>query len=236
MSLARVVPLSCEGCGGAIEARVAESVNAERDPQLREAILARSFHSFVCAACGARTLVDGAFLYIDLGRGEFYGVFPEQARERARACAEQVAAAFDSALGSGAGNAAARVGERVRCRVCFGLEELREKIVARAAGLSDLALEALKGAVLRERADLAEELVQTLRLDGIEPGDGALVLRPERAGEPARVDQSHVMLIERALYDAIAAQPWQEILRSLPGLASGPHVSLLRLGDDADAG
>lgn len=225
----------CGGCGAPIEARVADSVNAGRHAHMREAILQRSFHAFACDVCQAMNTVEKEFLYVDLDRRELYGVFPVAARARERACAEQVADAFEAALGSGASSPVAAWGRQFQCRVCFGLEELREKIVAHAAGLSDLALEALKATILRERPDLAEALVQTLRLDAVMPADGSLVLLLEHAGDPPRIDQGRVISVDRAVYDAIAQRSWQDILADLPGLASGPHVSLLRLVSWADA-
>jgi hypothetical protein len=36
------------------------------------------------------------------------------------------------------------------------------------------------------------------------------------------------LVIDRARYDALAALPWQDLLAKFPGIAAGPHVSMLR--------
>jgi hypothetical protein len=76
----------------------------------------------------------------------------------------------------------------------------------------------------------AEELqklgVITLRFDGVRD-DGQLVFVAERATDPPTLLEVG-LVIDRARYDALAALSWQELLAKFPGIAAGPHVSLLR--------
>jgi CpXC protein len=227
VSITAVREVVCR-CGAPVRVFIATSVNAERHPHMRDAILRRAFHVFECGACHQPLGVEKEFLYIDLTRGEFYGVFPLAAAADPDPCARQIAAAFETALGADASAAARQLGEGMRVRVCFGTEELREKIVARAAGLSDLALELLKADVLRENPALAELGIQTLRLEAVGQ-DGGLGMWLEQAGTPPRLLQDRAFTIERAVYDVFGAMSWQDLLARLPGVASGPHVSLLRL-------
>ncbi len=227
MSITAVREVVCR-CGAPVRVFVATSVNAERHPHMREAILRRTFHIFECGACHQPVGIDKEFLYIDLARREFYGVFPLAAAADPEPCARKIAEAFDTALGTGAGEAVRSLAEGMRVRVCFGLEELREKIVARAAGLADLALEVLKADVLAANPDLAQLGIQTLRLEAVGE-DGNLGLLLEQAGDPPRLLQDRAFTVERAAYDAFDAMPWEDLLARLPGIASGPHVSLLRL-------
>lgn len=207
---------------------VATSVNAERHPHMRDAILRRSFHVFECGACRAPIGIEKEFLYIDLLRRELYGVFPLAAAADPDAAARQVADAFETALGEHAGKQVVPLAEGMRVRVCFGIEELREKIVARAAGLSDLALELLKADILAANPELAALGVHTLRLEAVGE-DGNLGMLLEQAGDPPRLMQDRAFTVERAAYEAFGGQPWEDLLARLPGVASGPHVSLLRL-------
>jgi hypothetical protein len=184
LSITAVREVVCR-CGAPVRVFIATSVNAERHPHMRDAILRRMFHVFECGACRQVIAVDKEFLYIDLTRREFYGVFPLAAAADPDPCARQIAAAFETALGDRAGEAARPLAEDMRVRVCFGLEELREKIVARAAGLSDLALELLKADVLAGNPDLVQLGIQTLRLEAVGE-DRNLGLLLEQAGDPPR--------------------------------------------------
>jgi hypothetical protein len=112
--------------------------------------------------------------------------------------------------------------------VCFVMEELREKIVARAAGLSDLALELVKANILAGHPELAQLGIQTLRLQSVGE-DGGLGMLLEQAGDPPRLLQDRALTVEREVYDVFGRMTWEEQIAQLPGIASGPHVSLLRL-------
>jgi hypothetical protein len=116
-----------------------------------------------------------------------------------------------------------RLAESFLVRVCFGYEELREKIVADEAGLGDLVLEALKIEILRGAPGLAALGVATLRLDSV--ADGELVFIPDALGAPPPLPP---LRVPRSDYDVIDARR-AELLTLRPGLASGPHCSLLRL-------
>ena len=218
-------------CGVKLAVLCADSVNAERHPHMRQAVLDRQLHVFRCAACNVNIVVEHRFWYLDLARGQFYGVFPASSRAQERECAQAVHDAFQLALGERAGATARALfpSEAMHVRVCFGNEELREKIVLSEAGLLDLALEVLKARMLvemhRSGPDVARLGVQTLRLDHVEP-NGDLACFFEQATTPPRPLEIGVV-IPRARYEEIAAVPWQELLAQYP-FASGPHVSLLR--------
>ncbi len=216
-------------CGVDVEVFVADSLNAGRHPHLRQLVLDRALHLFTCAACGHRFTVEKQLLYFDFGRRQFIGVFPQTERARERACGEELAAAFATTMER---DAPALVREAARdflVRVCFGYEELREKLVADEAGLSDLVLEVLKLQLMAVDGWYLDHGVLTLRLEGVADG-GELVLTPEWIGAPPEGVARAPVVVERAAYDQLLLRH-DELVRTRRDLASGPHCSLLRLID-----
>lgn len=215
-------------CGATVTVFCADSINAERHPHMRDAILARTLHVFECGACLGSIAVDKPLLYVDLGRGELYGLHPASERALERQHGEALIDMWSRSVGDAAGGAAreAFAGDRFHVRVCYGLEELREKIVAHAAGLRDLVIEALKAEAMAGHEELRRLAVVALRFDGV-AADGGLVFIAERATDPpSLLDLGFV--IARARYDELAGLTWQDLLARYPGLAAGPHVSMLR--------
>lgn len=229
MSPAATHEVTCR-CGTTVEARCVDSINVERSPHMRDMILARQLHVFRCKACDSSIVIDKPLLYLDLARRELYGVHPIDSRADERAHGEELVATWSVALGDRA-SATARAmldGDGFHVRLCYGLEELREKIVAHAAGLHDLALEATK---VVTHAELAAELaplgVVALRFEGL-TSEGKLVLFAERATDPPSLLDIG-LVVEQSRYDELDRLPWQELLARFPKLASGPHVSALRM-------
>jgi len=228
VSVTETFLIDCE-CGARVEALCCLSINAERHPHLREALLERTLHQFQCGACGAALAIEKKLAYVDLPRRQFYSIAPERDRAHERALVEDVVAAWNLAFGD---QAPVSVGalwstERFQVRLCFGLEELREKVVAGEAGLDDLSLEVLKAELMAAHTEWAGLGVRTLRLDHVEP-DGRLAFLLERASDPPSALEAG-LLVERARHDRLAARPWRQLLEDLPGIAWGPHVSVLRL-------
>jgi len=215
-------------CGATVSVFCADSINAERHPHMRDAFLTRTLHVFQCGACLGAIAVDKELLYVDLGRRELYGLHPASERALERQHGEQLIAMWSSSVGDTAGAAARQAfdGGAFQVRVCYGLEELREKIVAHDAGLRDLVIEALKVEVMAAGEELRKLAVIALRFDGV-TADGQLVFVAERASDPPSLLDVG-LVVDRARYDALAALPWQELLAKFPGIASGPHVSMLR--------
>jgi hypothetical protein len=208
---------------------VCESLNPERRPHLKAALLAGELHRFLCASCGRAGVVDAELLYFDFERRQILITFPFADLPRADACAARAAATFERVLVLQAPRVIRELAPRFLQRVCFGLEDLREKVLLADAGLADVALEELKCRILTVHPEFEQAGILTLRLTGFDPA-GALLFVPELLPGSTPPDPPLALAIDRSAYDDIAALGSAEILRGRPGLASGPHVSLLRLG------
>ena len=228
MSLTETVLLDC-ACGAPVMALVCSSVNAERHPHLRDAVLERSFHQFTCGACNRGLVAEKRISYLDLARHQFYSVALEIDRGHERALQTDLVEAWNIAFGEGAPISVTTIfqTEKFHVRLCFGLEELREKLVVCEAGLDDLALEIVKVEILAQHTEWAAMGVRTLRLDHVE-ADGRLAFVLERASDPPTILEIGV-LVPRTRHDELAAMPWRDLVERYPGIAWGGHVSLLRL-------
>jgi hypothetical protein len=207
-------------CGADVAITLCESLNAARHPALRDAVLARTLHTARCERCGQTVVVAARFTYVDLDRRQLIGVYLPEDRRQERVCGEELVGAYQRFFVDGPPVMQAIAGDLL-VRVVFGYEELREKLVGDAAALPDLAVEAAKYDLLGD-ARLRAVSAATLRLDEVR--EGALHLFAEDAeGRPRPVS----LAVPRDVVDAMP--PRDELLAAYPGIASGPHVSLLRL-------
>jgi hypothetical protein len=131
-------------CGYAFEANLARSVNVKRNPAVRETILRGEFHRINCPACRTIFAVECPFYYSDPERRSVFLVLPRGERlnhtrdgqtltKQQRECDLLVGDVPTSQL-----------------RVVYGLDELREKVVAQDAELDDRNIELIKLIVLHE--------------------------------------------------------------------------------------
>lgn len=227
MSITRTERVVC-ACGTPLTVTVADSLNAGRHPHLKQAVLDRSLHVFRCDACGRPLVIEKDLMYFDFERKQFFCVYPRHERAREAELGAEVKRAYASWMVESAPRFVVEHGRDFLVRVCFGYEELREKIAIDDAGLSDLVVEAVKLDVLTADPWFEQAGVITLRLDAVLP-DGSLRLLPEWPDpQPPPGVEPRVATVSRALYDEVDAR-FDDILVRHPGLAAGAHVSLLRL-------
>jgi len=141
--------LTC-ACGHTSEISVADSLHVSDAPELREAILAGTFHVFPCPACERTHPVEKLLSYTDFPRRHWFTVVPPGAMlDRA----PWLAVAREGFQKNMVQNAPPLVqgwaGEMTQ-RLVFGLASLREKLVAFDAGLDDHVLELLKLQIIRD--------------------------------------------------------------------------------------
>src|SRR3712207_6136883 len=93
-------------CGAIVSVFCADSINAERHPHMRDAILARTLHVFRCEACQASIAVEKSYVYVDLERRQLYSVQPPALRAQERQHGQELVEVFECTLGPRAGGAA----------------------------------------------------------------------------------------------------------------------------------
>jgi hypothetical protein len=140
MSLA--VP--CPNCGTAVRFSLLSSIDAGRDPDLREAILNRTLQQKPCEACGGAVRPPPAFMYFDRDCGLWVSAHAWTNRDAWQDWEERARTNFQTVSESGSSIGKQIQAGPVRARVTFGWEALREKIVAAEHGIDDVGLELWK--------------------------------------------------------------------------------------------
>jgi hypothetical protein len=223
MSLFRTFSVSCPSCGAAVEFSVVNSVNADRRPDLRDAILDGSFQRQNCPNCNDSFRVEPEFNYLDVGRNQWIAAFPLSKLGEWQQWEDHARVVFDKAFGAHASGPAQSIGADLKTRLTFGWAALREKLVAAEQGLDDVTLELCKIAMIRGLEDQPLANHTELRLYGFEEGD--FVMGWIVATSEFPVD---MMRVPRSLYDEIAAdaEGWQELRNEL---STGMFVDAQRL-------
>lgn len=147
MSVFDRIELPCPSCGASVAFDLVHSVNAVRRPDLRAAILDRSFQRQECPACGYTFRMEPEFTYLDVKRRQFIAVYPASRLGQWEALEAHARELFDQAFGPASD--ARQLGSTLAARVVFGWAGLAEKLVAAEAGIDDRTLELAKLAVMR---------------------------------------------------------------------------------------
>jgi CpXC protein len=223
MSMFSSVSLSCPKCGSAIPFQAVDSVNGDRRPDLRTAIVEGTFQREPCPNCAASLRLEPEFVYLDLARRYWVLVRPA---DRLTEWAELEKGAhhiFNMAFGTEASRPAQRIGQSLRVRVTFGWPALQEKLLCSELDLDDLILELVKIALLRTQRTLRLGDDTECRLIG--RTEESLLFAWRRA---ATEEIAEVMEVPRGAYDDIAADvtSWDTIRAELDG---NPFVDVHRL-------
>lgn len=205
-------PVRCPHCDHEQEARLAHGVHAVRAPEVRDQIFARTFHAITCAACGRTFVAQRPLVYTDTERKHWIHVALVEQRARWPELEDQTEEVFERAF---TGSPLAReIAERMKVRLVFGLDELREKLVIWQSNLDDRAVECLKFELIRRDPALAHA---HLVVDAV-AADRTLTVR---------VDRDRALSVEGALverFDDDARLPAR-----FPELFGGHYVSVKRL-------
>jgi endogenous inhibitor of DNA gyrase (YacG/DUF329 family) len=223
VSLFQTLGAPCPACGEAIDFEAVDSVNADRRPDLRAAILDNSFQRQACPRCGKTVRIEPELTYLDVARGQWILVEPATKLIEWRELENTARAAFALAFGPLASAPAQRIGGSLAARIAFGWPNLREKLLCRESGLDDVTVELLKLAVLRDAA--APRLTDEVELRVVECGDEVLTL----AWLTARAEEAiEVLEVPRALYVEITDDEtaWANLRTEV---TAGPFVDIHRM-------
>lgn len=223
MSIFKPMTVTCPSCEEAFEIDAVESVNADRRPDLRDAIIDGSFQVMTCPSCGETFRLDPVFNYLDIGRGQWLSVQPLERLTEWIEEEDETVETFEGAFGSGAPASIRDLRGGMSARLTFGWAALREKIVAKEAGLDDVTLEMTKLALIQGIGDVPLAQGNELRLEAVDGDEFEMNWIDARTN--GVVQQ---MRVPRALYDGIAEDPeaWDEIRKSLE---TGPFVDMQKL-------
>ena len=164
MSVFEKTTLVCPACGSKVVVDLVHSVNAVRRPDLRAAILDRSFQRTACPSCGATFRAEPMFTYLDTGRRQFIAAMPASALPGWKEAEARAQASFDKGFGKGSGAGGLAAGMQARC--VFGWLGLNEKLIALEHGIDDVALEMAKLATLRATGNVKLGVDREFRLVG----------------------------------------------------------------------
>ena len=151
----------CPKCSARFTAGLVNAVNISRFPAMKDQIVKRTFNRAKCPTCGTVSAIEKHFMYTDPSAGLAIVVHPRKERHL-HAPAVKEARQVVTPLAQGGMLRADSV------RVVFGLEELREKIVARDHGYPDHLVELMKLYVIREHPFLTQKRRMRITLDSID--------------------------------------------------------------------
>lgn len=214
MSIFKSMQLSCPVCRTSFAYEAVHSVNADRRPDLRDAILDGSFQQVACPKCQAGFRLDPSFNYLDVGKGLWVAAEAVTGLADWKQREDNARALFDRAYGSGASALAREIGAGMRARVTFGWPALREKILGVEHGLDDVAVEACKATAMRAQAELP---VSEAGLRLVDVKGQQLVFAWVN---PADNEAAGMLTVPRSLHDEIAADDagdWFEFKRDYEG-------------------
>src|SRR5262245_7318566 len=159
MAIYHPTSVTCS-CARPFPTHVAHTLSARRSPDVRGRILRLQLHRVVCPRCHQVLVVERPMSYVDPDRNLVVFVQPRGARVGYRRDSARLAAA---ATGLPARLSPAR-GRQTR--VVYGLDELREKLVAQDLHLDDRVVELLKTLVVYEHPFLLRRARLQLFLTG----------------------------------------------------------------------
>jgi hypothetical protein len=222
MSLFNAADVECPHCGRKQELPLVASVNAGRRPDLRQAILERTFQFAQCDVCETPLRLPLHMTYLDLGRGAWILAQTVEELPQWEQAVAEARETFDDTYGEAAPASVRSLAEGVSPRIVFGWPALREKIVCNDLGLDDVVVETIKAGILRARPDAPIDLERALRLAA---GDVATLVF-EIVDEDTEEVQGAVT-VPRSLYDDVAAdEAWAPLRAQIGG---SPFVDLKRL-------
>jgi len=216
--------VTCPSCEEQITVTLAESVNADRRPDLRQDIIEGTFQVVACGECNAEILMDPVLNYLDMERGQWFSVQPAQRLGDWVAVEDEAGETFDLAYGGKASEQAREIGAALSPRLVFGWPALREKLLIDDAELEDSILELTKLAMIHGLPGAPLQAGVEMRLVDMQE-DGGLVFQ---WADMFSGEVLETLVAPRALYDSIidAPEAWAEMKTAV---ADGLFVDIQKL-------
>lgn len=213
MSIMNDITVTCPSCEEQITVTLAESVNADRRPDLRQDIIEGTFQVVACSSCGTEFMLDPVLNYLDMARGQWFSVQPAQRLGDWVALEDEAQGTFDLAYGSQASAQAREIGDELSPRLVFGWPALREKLLIGDAELDDSIVELTKLAMIHGLPGAPIQAGVEMRLVDMQD-DGGLVFQ---WADMFSGDVLETLVAPRALYDSIIEAPeaWAEMKTSV---------------------
>lgn len=223
MSLFTPMTVTCPHCQTGQAADAVGSVNADRRPDLRQAILDNSFQVINCVSCEVDFRLEPQFNYLDVDHSHWIAVYPARRMPDYLEVEDEAMDAFNDSYGTEAIPAAKAIGDDLEVRVVFGWPAIREKLALREAGLDDQVIELLKLDLLRRLPEAPLSPGVELRWVGISDDQMSFVWI---SAETEEVLQE--LGVNRMLYDDIVenAESWAPLRADV---SEGPFVDMQRL-------
>jgi CpXC protein len=225
MSLFTPHDIDCPACGVVNEYEIVESVNADRRPDLRDALLDGVFQRLSCASCGEQFRVEPEFTYIHVGGNQYLTVWPSSRVGEWPQLEKLSDENFREFFGPGTDPVTEEMGKELRQRCVFGWESVREKIALAAVEIDDVTAELAKLAMMRWSEEIEISLDTELRFIGIKEDDQAMLFGVYQSGEEQLLDQ---VSISRDLLAEVEADAgaWKSLRDRL---TEGSFVDVFRL-------
>src|SRR5438105_13366875 len=118
--------LACPSCGVLVPFDAVHSVNADRSPGLRAAIIDESFQRATCSNCATDFRLDPDFNYVDHGAKLWIAVKPLARLTHWKEEEEAAAALYRQVYGPRGSPFMQNLGQTLRRRLVFGWAAVRE--------------------------------------------------------------------------------------------------------------
>lgn len=168
MSLFHMITVDCPSCGETVRVSAVGSVNADRRPDYRDAILDNNFQDTTCGSCEESFRLQPEFNYLDAARGQWIAAMPAAGYPDYLKIEDHVTDLFAKSYGDKAPAAAQAVGKNLGVRVTFGWPAVREKLLLAGYDMDDVALELMKLDLFRKLPSAPVKPGVELRLDAID--------------------------------------------------------------------
>jgi len=201
MSLFTTMNVTCPACSHTTTMEAVGSVNADRRPDLRDAILDSTFQLVPCPKCNEEFRLEPEFSYLDVGRGDWIAAMPGRQMVDFREQEPEAAESFATAYGKDAPAEAQTVGTDLTPRLTFGWQGLREKILISEHDLDDGIVELCKFELLRNIDEAPVGRNVELRLYMVEDALLTFLFLDMLSEETLEEVQ-----VPRSLYDEISAK------------------------------